>query len=94
MSQNLLILILRYCQMKLIISLFFIVFAFTENAISREPLAKSPCGFHQIKAYIITKYKIQNKTKQKPRNEIEFQCISNVIFKQIDSYKAYNRFSF
>ena len=34
--------------------LFFIVFAITQNAFSRELIAQSPWGFHQIKSDIIS----------------------------------------
>ena len=53
MSRNSQILIQRNSQTKQIISLFSVVFEITQNAISQEPIAQSPWGFHQIKAQII-----------------------------------------
>ena len=40
----------RYSQTKPTLSLFFIVFAITQNAISRESIAQSSLCFCQIKA--------------------------------------------
>ena len=50
MSQNLQMLTYRCSQTKQVISLFSIIFAVIQNAISEEPIAQSTWVFHQIEA--------------------------------------------